>query len=58
MTLRVTVTLDEVAQQAWMDAYNVEPEDLPEDVKTYFGNSVTGDDFKNIIGAPIVIDWK
>jgi hypothetical protein len=56
--LTVTIELDDAAQEAWMLNYGVEKNEIRNDVKRHFGNQVTGEDFTNIIGAPLNISWK
>ncbi|MFI6495989.1 hypothetical protein [Nonomuraea typhae] len=58
VSVTIKVTLDEAAQESWMESFGVEREELRDDVKRYFGNAATGDDFRERIGAPLKIEWK
>lgn len=58
VSVTIKVTLDEAAQEAWLENYGIERSELRADVKRYFGNVAAGDDFNNIIGAPLKIEWK
>lgn len=54
----LTVTLNDAAQEAWMENYGVSRDEIREDVKRYMAGQIVGDNFEEIIGTPIDVVWK